>query len=319
MRRRVIDLDGALVAQSDFLKGLNPEVVDLSSWGPWVRLACRFDTFRRFEQQLGKLIGACRQPALTFLGSGDFHHVTLALLRRIEQPFNLLVIDKHPDWMRAIPIMHCGTWLWHALKLPNLKRVFHVGGDLDFDNHYRRLAPWRHLHSGRVTVIPASRCYQRGSWPSIPHRPLLEPSGSETVTQALERALRPMLDDLRRDPLYITLDKDVLSAAEAVVNWDSGMLSFGDVRAVIDWFQAACGGRLAGMDVVGDWSPVRMHWGLRTLCHWTEHPSLNVTPEVATRINQSLNMAIVRHVLRRAESVPAASPVQETADLVPAR
>src|SRR5262249_32055123 len=153
--------------------------------------------------------------------------------------------DKHPDWMRAIPVMHCGTWLWHALKLPNLKRVIHVGGDLDFDNHYRRLAPWRDLHSGRVTVIPASRCYQRGSWPSIPHRPLLQPGGSETVTQALERALRPMLDNLSREPLYISLDKDVLSAAEAVVNWDSGMLSFADVRAVIDWFHAACGGRLA--------------------------------------------------------------------------
>ena len=40
-------------------------------------------------------------PALTLYGSGDFHHVTLALLRRLTTPFNLLVLDKHPDWATA--------------------------------------------------------------------------------------------------------------------------------------------------------------------------------------------------------------------------
>ena len=60
-------------------------------------------------------------------------------------PFNLLVLDKHPDWMRGIPFLHCGTWLHHALQLPTLNRVIHCGGDLDFDNAYRWLAPWREI------------------------------------------------------------------------------------------------------------------------------------------------------------------------------
>ena len=72
---------------------------------------------------------------------------------------------------------------------------------------------------------------------------------------------------------------------------------------------------LAGMDVVGDWSRVRMHWGLRTLCHWTEHPTLSVNPSVAARINQGMNLAIVRHVLRRPDDVVAPTLVRESADL----
>src|SRR5262249_35571478 len=98
-----------------------------------------------------------RDPAVTLYGSGDFHHVTLALLARVDRPFNLLVLDNHPDWMRAIPFLHCGTWLRHALRLPNLRRVFHCGGETDFDNGYRRLAPWAEIASGRVVVLPARR------------------------------------------------------------------------------------------------------------------------------------------------------------------
>jgi hypothetical protein len=70
-------------------------------------MACRLGKFARFERALAGFLGSDtdREPALTLFGSGDFHHVSLALLRRLQQPFNLLVIDKHPDWMRAIPFL----------------------------------------------------------------------------------------------------------------------------------------------------------------------------------------------------------------------
>jgi hypothetical protein len=296
MRLRVLDLDGAVTAQKGLLRRHAPEVLDLADWGPRLRMTCRFGAFRRFQQRLAELAGDDGGPMLNFLGSGDFHHVTLALIRRIRGPFNLLVIDKHPDWVRGVPVLHCGTWLSHALRLPNLRRVVHAGGDLDFDNLYRLLAPWGELHSGRVTVLPARRLYCKGRWPGIPHAPLL---GGGPIAEVLEEALRPALGDLGEIPLYVSLDKDALGAAEAVVNWDSGSLGAGEVRDVLDWFIAACGGRFAGMDVVGDWSPVRLHWGLRTLCHWSEHPRLHVNPAAATRINQGYNLALVDHLLGR--------------------
>ena len=161
-------------------------------------------------------------PGVTLFGSGDFHHVTLALLKRLPGPFNLLVLDKHPDWMTGIPFLHCGTWLRHALRLPNLNRVFHCGGELDFDNAYRWLAPWRQIKAGRIVVFPAQRKFVRGRWAGITVHPLLR--AGVCLATALNEALRPFRDELDRLPLYISIDKDVLSADDAAVNWDSGLL-----------------------------------------------------------------------------------------------
>jgi arginase family enzyme len=295
MQLRVIDLDGSISAQAALIDRFSPEILDFSHWGPRLRITCGFGAFRRFQQQFEEKT-AIHDPRLTFLGSGDFHHATLALLRQLTEPFNLLVIDKHPDWMRAIPVMHCGTWLWHALRLPTLKRVFHIGGDLDFDNLYRWLAPWPDLRSGRVKVIPAYRHYRRGGWNELAHRPLMRAGDPAAMAEVLEEALRDDRNDLSSRPLYISLDKDVMCAEEAAVNWDSGTLGFQEVRDVLDWFHEASGGHLAGMDVVGDWSPVRLRPGLRTFCHWTEHPALAINPEAATGINQAMNLAIADHV-----------------------
>src|SRR5262249_17872464 len=155
-------------------------------------------------------------------GSGDFHHTTLALLRRLTTPINLLVLDNHPDWMRGVPLLHCGTWLAHALRLPLLHTVFHLGGDVDFDNAYRWLAPWPALRSGKIRVFPAVRRFQSGGWNSVPHDPLRPHPGARLTPQRLSTLLDPHRAELARRPLYVSLDKDVLGPAEAVVNWDSG-------------------------------------------------------------------------------------------------
>ncbi len=297
MHLRIINLDDAVALQSDLVGRFSPEILDFTQWGPSLRLACGFHHFRRFASALADAMAvAGESTGLSFIGSGDFHHVTLAILRQLTRPFNLLVVDKHPDWMRYIPVLHCGTWLRHALRLPNLKRVFHVGGDLDFDNLYRLLAPWPELQSGRMKVVPAHRHYRCGKWANLPHRPLLRPGDSGSVSESLQQSLGGDCEDLERWPLYISLDKDVMGARESVVNWDSGTLAFQEVRDVLRWFYEASHGRLLGIDVVGDWSAVRLRPGLRTICHWTEHPALTIDPNMATQVNQAVNEAILEFV-----------------------
>src|SRR5207248_9121440 len=157
MRLRVLDLDGSLPVQPDLMARFRPAVFAARQWGPSVRLACSFGRFRRFEQKLAALFQTTNEtePTLTFYGSGDFHHVSLALVRRLSIPINLLVLDNHPDWMRGVPFLHCGTWLYHAARLPHVARIIHVGGDVDFDNAFRWLAPWRLLRSGKINVVPS--------------------------------------------------------------------------------------------------------------------------------------------------------------------
>ena len=77
------------------------------------------------------------------------------------------MLDNHPDWMRGVPFLHCGTWLRHASLLPMARRIFHVGGEVDFDNSYRWMAPWRELREGRITPFPAYRRFRRGAWAGV--------------------------------------------------------------------------------------------------------------------------------------------------------
>jgi hypothetical protein len=90
----------------------------------------------------------------------------------------------------------------------------------------------------------------------------------------------------------------VLRADQAAVNWDSGHLQVEEVLTVLQAFLDASAG-LVGMDVVGDWSEVRVSGLVRRLFHWTEHPRLQIDPESATAVNERLNLALVELVRQR--------------------
>jgi hypothetical protein len=296
MYLRILDLDGSLPLQQQLVARCRPSIFSAREWGPSIRLACSFGRFRRFERKLAALFGSTNdaQPAITFYGSGDFHHVSLALVRRLATPINLLVLDNHPDWMRGVPFLHCGTWLYHAARLPGVQRIFHVGGEVDFDNYYQWMAPWRLLHSGKIVVFPAVRRFQRGAWSTVWNEPVR--SGPETpVCRArIEQLLDRFRAELASRPLYISVDKDVMGQKEAVVNWDSGRLTLAEVGDVLDVFITAAQGNLAGLDCAGDWSPVRLRGWLRHLMHWTEHPSLTVDAQDATRQNEQTNLTLLK-------------------------
>jgi hypothetical protein len=290
---RILDLDGGPASQASLTR-FQPAIHDLWRWGPRLRLACRFGRFRAFEQELAAHSGSLADvtPYATLYGSGDFHHVSLALVRRLREPFNLLVIDNHPDWMHSVPVLHCGTWVWHAAQLPLLHTVYHVGGEVDFDNYYRWLAPWSFLRSGKIRVFPAFRRLTRGAWSSVPNDCVRSNRSEPTTAERLAQLLEPHRTDLASRPLYISLDKDVMPASEAVVNWDSGHLSFADVRLVVEAFRTAAHGRLLGFDTTGDRSPVQVQGWLRKFLHLTEHPALPPEPNSDDR-NGALNAVLL--------------------------
>lgn len=289
---RILDLDRSMIGPFDLADPVR--VIPLRSWGPRLRLACTFAGFGRFEADLAAALGPTDSSGqLTFIGSGDFHHVSLALLRRLPTPFNLLVLDNHPDWMRGLPFLHCGTWLHHAIGLPLCRQVFHVGGDVDFDNRYRWLAPWPALRSGRLTVMPAIRRFHGGQWSAIPHTPVRATRDRPASPRRMRDLLIAHAADLQRFPLYISLDKDVLTRADASVNWESGHLQLSEVQMILKAFIRHADQRLAGMDIVGDWSPVEATGVFRKALAWTEHPALDVDPDTAVRLNAQTNRALV--------------------------
>jgi hypothetical protein len=299
MRTRILDLDHAIVRQPRLAAASGAASLPLADWGPSIRQACSFSSFERFQAHLARQLDSPREsePMLYFVGSGDFHHVSLALLRRLSEPCNLLVLDNHPDWMRRVPLLHCGTWLYHAARLPHVRRIFHLGGDVDFDNAYRWLAPWPLLRVGKIVVLPARRHFRAGAWSRIPHEPLRARPEQPIDSERLVELLWPFRFELASLPLYISLDKDVLQASEAAVNWDSGHLLRDEVFALLRLFLTWCGG-LAGMDVVGDWSPVRVEGPLRRFLSRVEHPAqADPLPDALAR-NETFNLALLDLLFR---------------------
>lgn len=77
-----------------------PEMVDLATFGPPLRIDCSFAQFWAFENEFARKTGKKsddvieNEPLVTFYGSNDFHHLTLALVRRFRQPFN--IVQRHP-------------------------------------------------------------------------------------------------------------------------------------------------------------------------------------------------------------------------------
>jgi hypothetical protein len=295
MEIRILDLDGSVAQQEQLCGRYHPRILALDPWGPHIRLACGFGRFRRFEKELDTLFSQeCEAaPTVTFYGSGDFHHVSLALIRRLPNPINLLVLDNHPDWMRGIPFLHCGTWLYHAARLPQVQHIFHVGGDVDFDNYYRPLAPWRLLRSGKITVFPALRRFTRGAWAGVPNQPIRTEPHQEAASERIDDLLRPYQAELAARPLYISLDKDVMVATEAAVNWDSGHLMLTEVQIILTAFLESARGKVAGMDIIGDWSPVKVSGMLRHWMDLTMHPRLSVDADLARRRNQQMNLRLL--------------------------
>jgi hypothetical protein len=302
MRIRVLDLDSSIVSQRKLLKLYRPQVLSFQNWGPRLRLGCRMSRFDRFERALAKKTGGQidHEPHVTFVGSGDFHHVSLALVRRQAQAINLLVIDNHPDWMRRIPFLHCGTWLYHAAQLPQVKQIFHVGGDVDFDNYFQWMAPWEAIEKGKIAVLPAIRRFRGWCWAKYGNDPLLWRSHVAAPYSLpagrLKEFIRPYRNELASRPLYISLDKDVMAAHAAPVNWDSGHLTVLQTRAILEAFLMAADGNVAGIDVVGDYSPVQLQGMFRRILHFTEHPSLRVESFQATRINEATNLSLLETV-----------------------
>jgi hypothetical protein len=123
----------------------------------------------------------------------------------------------------------------------------------------------------------------------------------------LQERLHPFRTILGYMPLYISIDKDVLRREDACVNWDSGHLSLAEVCDVVRSFTTAAG-PIAGVDILGDWSPVVAQGAFRQLMHRTMHEHGLIDPRAAARCNQRANLALFSSLLDASAARTALRP-----------
>jgi len=185
----------------------------------------------------------------TVSGSGDYHHVTYSLVRHhaASGPFQVVVFDNHPDNMRYPFGIHCGSWVRHVSRLPFVARVQVIGiaspdveGGRSWENY---LLP---LYSGKVTYSCVNRnlsalrrigIRHAASFPSVAD--MLEGLSVSWATSS--------------EPVYVSIDKDVLAHDVVQTNWDQGVMRLDEMLTAIRLLR----GRIVASDVVGDVSLYR--------------------------------------------------------------
>ncbi|MFG1424837.1 hypothetical protein [Roseixanthobacter glucoisosaccharinicivorans] len=300
MRMRVVDLDGAVAAQAPVQGWLDTVGGDLTfarDLAPRLRLLAN----RAALRALGERLGPAEPNEIYFYGSGDFHHLSLLLIARLDRPVSIVHFDNHPDWTRWPRSINCGSWVCRALDLPQVERVVTIGPcSPDLLSPQFKGADLAALRAGRLEVHPlaSARTFYAG--------PAFETPGAFATAGTSREGMRwrgveegdwlGRIDAIARSlpdtPVWITLDKDVLGADEAITNWDQGRLTLDQVHAAVALI--AHRRRVLGMDVCGDYSPDRGSGLVRALLAYGDRTQRPVPAQEPNPINARTNLRILR-------------------------
>jgi hypothetical protein len=221
--------------------------IPLSGWQESIRFGCTRRRYAALEAHLEKAL----PPAYgcVFTGSGDYHHLSLSLLRILARRRNfapasldLAVCDNHPDNMRYPFGLHCGSWVRHAAELDCVRHI-HVIGITSADIGLARA--WENY----LTPFIRRKLFYWSVGPRAAWLALLGRGGHGRSFASADALLKSVAPVLRNSAaVYLSMDKDALAPGVARTNWDQGVLEAAHLEKLI----RACSGRLAGCDVTGD-------------------------------------------------------------------
>ena len=142
-----------------------------------------------------------------YIDSGNYHYITKIITDHIDEPFGLIMYDHHTDMqIPMVPgMMSCGDWAGQALSQnANLRQLVIVGPpEKDIEQ--------ADIISGRLLTFSEEELH--GGVP--------------------EDKLKLIRSDI---PLYISIDKDVLSAEYSETNWSQGDMSVGELERLLSVF-----------------------------------------------------------------------------------
>lgn len=163
--------------------------------------------------------------AVHMIGTGDYHYISLFWLERIREPFSLVLFDNHPDDQPSAfspDTLSCGSWVAEARKLPCCIGTY-----------------WLTSQTERQTgKSVAARGLVNGGTAG-------KAGGGMSATKIFPDCLAVCFGQ----PIYISIDLDVLSREYARTDWDQGTMSLDELTgAILELKKSA---RIIGVDICG--------------------------------------------------------------------
>ncbi len=162
--------------------------------------------------------------ALHFIDSGDFHYLTEYWVSRLQEPFTLIVFDHHPDMQQPQwkGVISCGGWVTDVLLHNHfVKNIIIVGAS---DQLISQIPV--HLRE-KVLFYSQAEIDHHQAWPS-------------------------KVGKLIHEPVYISIDKDVLRKQDAITDWTNGDMTLLQLQAVLRIIYAH--EKVIGVDITGECS-----------------------------------------------------------------
>ncbi|ADL07144.1 arginase family protein [Thermosediminibacter oceani] len=244
----IVRSDESLSFQKNLMKKANV-ILDLTG-ATGLRFCSEKKHFMKVKQKL-----APSKPGITFLGPGDFHHLSAHFIDGIKPKPVLVLFDHHSDMLGSPDgFVTCGSWVAHVLREGKVKKCL-VAGISSKDE-----ALFKVSSDCRAVFLPED----------LPHDKVVSAIVEELVKSG--------------GPVYISIDKDVLSQKDAATNWDQGCMSLDELLDFIEVIGETA--PVAGADVCGEWRvPV-------------DRVFLNREDVEKTGLNEQANIKILEKLLK---------------------
>lgn len=256
----IIDFDGSITAQSEFIALFKSRI--------HINNLRRFQCAARLWTSPKKFAEICKasfkeiKPGFSLIGSGDFHHYSLGLIKQYQSPLTVVLFDNHPDWIKPPHQYHCGTWVYSLARLPHVQRVIIIGlesGDINAEQF--KDGDVESFLSEKIILLPYEPVTAEvmGSKPTFLH---------SRLKGDLQAGIAEIISHISTQRVYISIDKDCLRLDDAFTNWEQGSLPLSSVVATIVAIKKQF--KIVGADTVGDYSAPQFNSPLKWLGSWLD-------------------------------------------------
>ncbi len=297
----ILNFDDSVAQQKELLSRYEATIIDLRDMGPRARFWMKGNDRREIERR----IPPQKTGAVTFLGSGDFHHITDMLIRRHDEPISVIDFDFHPDWDTIFPSLHCGSWVAHAMKNRRVLKLIMIGmSSRDLSPFALQTGDLASLREDRIEIYPYSRKPGIVLFRTVPANISFETKRYPFFTRICWNELKNknitefFLHVIRRLPtkkVYVTVDKDCLGTGDALTNWNQGALPLDDLLTMLKLIKENLD--IIGMDIVGDYSPIRIDGVVKNAVSRLNHPGKVAAAELQgpsiCAVNKRTNLKIL--------------------------
>jgi hypothetical protein len=229
----VLNLSGIYERESFYRNDKSSRFIDLSDISG-TNCYCDEAAAKEIMNRLGYQCGG-----IHFIDSGNYHYMSALFLSKVKEPFSLVVLDHHPDMQRPMfDILSCGGWVMDVLNNNQFVRDVHIiGADRklidELEEDVRERAHFYDVEEDRTG----------GGWNLLQ---FLGMAGKDSPVDVI-------LPDTQF-PIWLSIDKDVITRDELVTNWDQGETSSSFVISFAKELLNS-GREVLGIDICGECAP----------------------------------------------------------------